>query len=308
MPSFESQEKTMLLSQRVAEDTRFLKINYDLGRRGPNFIIDMRLKIMRSTKIIVGTEFVEIDDLGACPNQEFSDGRPIGYVAGEMSKGELTKHNKDIDRRYALYIKYCKMPMPIITIESSKGMYLAEKIGEDRIRLTVITPQGEIMPTVMYIHMDKLGPTNNMVADFDHWFLSEMFMDAFAQNPKFKEVMAMIQGLHMAKFLDALLHFNVANSRIHKYCLTKREAAKIPKAMVPKYEYHIVDVWRERTTYHSLREVEEFTERNTEQRKAHFVIGHYKEISGKLWWWNPFVRNRKNADTVGVVIKDYRLH
>lgn len=298
----------MLLSQRIAEDPRFLKTGYDLGRKGPGFLVDMRLKIMMATKIIVGTEFVEIDKLGACPSETFSDGRPIGYVEGEITKGEKTKLNKDLDRRYALYIKYCRMPDKLIAMESSKGMYLAERMGSDRIRMSVITPQGIIMPTVMYIHMDKLGPTGNMAADVDYWFMSEMFEEAFEQRPDFKPVMMMINGLHMAKFLDALLQFNVANSRIHKYALTTREAAKIPKSMVAKYEYCIVDVWRERTTYHSLKDLEEFTERDTQERRAHLVIGHHKEINGKLWWWNPFVRNKKNAETEGVIIKDYVLH
>lgn len=109
---------------------------------------------------------------------------------------------------------------------------------------------------------------------------------------------------------EVLLFLNASNSRITKYQVKKKEMPKAPKPFLPKYEYRILDLYRTKTEYQSLEEVEEFltpSDKVKLQRRAHLVRGHFKTRNGKLFWWNAFLRNRKNIDSMGVVDKDYQL-
>lgn len=120
------------------------------------------------------------------------------------------------------------------------------------------------------------------------------------------EVTGLLVGMFVVFFT------NMSNVRIHTYRMRKGEISKaIPNSLLPKYEYRVLDLFRERESLESFDDVKAFasgSSRAVRDRRAHLVRGHFKRKGGKLFWWNAHVRNRHNADTVGVVEKDYRVN
>lgn len=119
---------------------------------------------------------------------------------------------------------------------------------------------------------------------------------------------------YVAAVIEALLYLNLANIGKHVYKPSKREMPNVPEVLHARYTYHIIDVFKERQDLTSLSQVVDFMRASesldsTEQalRRAHLVRGHFKRKGGKLYWWNPFVRNRKNIDTAGISDHGYKL-
>ncbi len=105
------------------------------------------------------------------------------------------------------------------------------------------------------------------------------------------------------------MFMNAVNSNVTEYKPHKSELKKIPKVLHPKFEYKILDIFRTREKYESLGDVLTSISKVEENRskRAHLVRGHFKTINGRLFWWNHFMRNRKNKEEVGYIKKDYYL-
>jgi carotenoid cleavage dioxygenase-like enzyme len=124
----------------------------------------------------------------------------------------------------------------------------------------------------------------------------------------------MLNSVQTAKVLtwlvcETLTFLNCKNVARHHYVPKKSENADLPAVLLPKFTYHVLDVFRERKEYVSMEEIRDhlWAPRTNRQSRATLVRGHFKNIRGTLWWWNAHMRNKKNATTVGVVVKDYNL-
>jgi hypothetical protein len=117
----------------------------------------------------------------------------------------------------------------------------------------------------------------------------------------------MLMGIFL---LEALLFMNVSNATLVKYMPSQKEITFVPPQHRDKYIYRILDITRSRKQYESIAQIEEDLKSATldkGMKRAHLVRGHFKRKNGKLFWWNPFMRNRNNAESVGKIDKDYRL-
>lgn len=78
----------------------------------------------------------------------------------------------------------------------------------------------------------------------------------------------------------------------------------------PQYIYRVLDIWRDRKQFVSLQDIKSFLSPPEEERRkqrAGLVRGHFKIRQTGLFWWDMFMRNSRNAQTVGVIDKDYSL-
>ena len=80
--------------------------------------------------------------------------------------------------------------------------------------------------------------------------------------------------------------------------------------ILKKFEYKIVDLFREKKGFGSMDDIQEFMRRasfTSSDRRAHIVEGHWKKIKGEFYWWSHHMRCRKNYHTLGFVDKQYEL-
>jgi hypothetical protein len=219
-----------------------------------------------------------------------------------------------------LFNKYSRLPFDSVVFENSKIAVLARKSSKDEklVSLTVISPVGAVIHYNFFIiyDRDQFFSEPGLVGNIEFARvlkrndLHEQVEMELLKDEGYAEEIRTLMTVMCYKVLDILLHFNVANVRIHKYTPTQKEMKHIPGRVQEKYVYHILDVFRERTIYHSLKDVEDRASDTVGgvQRKAHLVRGHFKEKKNGLFWWNPFMRNSKNRESVGYVDKDYQLH
>lgn len=110
---------------------------------------------------------------------------------------------------------------------------------------------------------------------------------------------------------EMLMFIHTKNITVHKYATRKKDfSSPVSKQLLAKFEYRILDIFRERESINNAKEIEDFMEnsfRFAEERRAHMVAGHWKTIKGQIYWWSDHMRCRKNIDDVGYVAKDYRI-
>ena len=85
---------------------------------------------------------------------------------------------------------------------------------------------------------------------------------------------------------------------------------KIPNVLLPKYEYHLLDLNRVDFELDSFECLHRFVASDgcgNRDGRAHMVSGHYKRRRTGLFWWSHHMRNERNIETRGFVDKDYNV-
>jgi hypothetical protein len=153
----------------------------------------------------------------------------------------------------------------------------------------------------------KPSVTSRLAVDPKHSVIKREALDGeFMMRAQINDVCKLLVAI-----FPLIMFANMHNVSIHRYQMKRGEISKaIPNPMLSKYEYRVIDLFREKTGFDSLGEIKEFFQnanRTLVDRRAHIVRGHFKEIRGKLYWWNSFMRNHHNRDTLGFVDKGYDI-
>lgn len=283
----------MLISQRIAKDVNFL------AKIGPVYttpFFDVRMRIINATKIISTHEFLNFDTNYA-ENLTQVMANSASSTLGE--KGELLR-------------QYAKMPFPSMFIENDTGGLLVEQTKAG-FSIIAVSKTGDIHPYTTVFSGFPEGSSIPLPTIEWHVQPGREVTDVMKMAGKVSSL------VHVYTAMDVMLFMNVKNITVHQYIPNKKENSMVPRPLLPKYVYRVLDVFRDVTRYESLEQIEgqlAITAVASADRKAHLVKGHFKEFKeglfgnpklAGLYWWNMFRRSRKNRDTVGEVEKDYCL-
>jgi hypothetical protein len=314
----------MLISQRIASDPRFLEspnAKYKHLFKHTSFA-DIRTKVINARKFIVGREMVNI--IGAGGKQMEVLWGLIGDGKTTLKEASDTTVGNAFTDRLVMYIKHARPPFPSMLVESDKGLILIEQApsedGKESVAFKTlsITGEGRCMPYWVYSGVVFSVFDGKEDVPFRdklryHFFESTENGCALAEGDLPDSTSDNLYSLGFAQVMmvmECMLFANVANTRTPVYNPTKRELKAIPKVLQPRFTYRVLDIFRDRKEYQSMEDVESLfnrSEESVQHRRAHLVRGHFKTIRGKLYWWNTFMRNRKNLESHGVVEKDYQL-
>jgi len=300
----------MFLSQAIAQNPKFLLPSSTSDTRS---IVDIRVKIMNAAKFVVGSDQLDLDNVNANSNS-----RAI----------EIIMNTDVLEERLAIYKQYSRLPFQSIFIENNKYGLLIEVMKNDVVIITPIIAGGAIIKhgvssshkqqlvghaVVSMIAIESTLVENSFVPIIQDGtlrlhFYHEKYQSVYKdEEQKFLHNQGCLYTL--LQVAEILLFLNVRNKKLNLYKLNKHESVKIPKPLVAKYEYHVLDVYHNHTVYQSAQDIEDVLfcdAAEAVRRRMHFVRGHFKAKKNGLFWWNPFMRNTKNAD-VGMVDKTYRL-
>jgi hypothetical protein len=315
----------MLISQKVAKNPNFLT---SLVKKPLVSTFDLRIQILHAAKFVVPNEMLNLG--------HFHDDALCRVVGKDFA--DLTE--EDMSSRREIYHLYGKLPYKLIMIENETGALLVEKksvdgkvnkLGESHLEtydtvITHIDKEGAVSPLRIAINTDASSLTNNsdklIPSSFGLYCTDaefDKYMELIYRQCARKGGDPMTRSLGLFKYMaqlfsamtfETLLFLNAKNTTIVTYQPSRKELANLPKNLLSNYEYKILDVFRTVKEFKSLNDVLHFASKEESEiqlRRAHFVRGHFKRRNGKLFWWNPFMRNRKNAGEVGFVDKDYNL-
>lgn len=317
----------MLISQMVATDPKFLNTHVkDLTFS----LFEVKVKIMNAVKFLVSPQLANFNSLGWINE---------GDVLGKKASPELFAVKRE------MYAKFGKLPYSAMFIENEEGGILVEKLSKkDYARydtdlmkpgyinkfdtvITIIRRTGLVVPWRILLSLD--GPDfREKVLDNDPFptglgaYGTEDEMQCAVDMTgalvmryeiekyyNYDTFMVKISSDAMLIMFEALMFMNAVNSNVIECKPRKDELKKIPKVLHPKFEYKILDIFRTKVKYDSLDDALTSISKVEENRnkRAHLVRGHFKTINGRLFWWNHFMRNRKNKEEVGYIKKDYYL-
>ncbi len=283
----------MLLSQRIAKDVSFLKLPQYL-KTAAQITFDMRMKIVRATKLVVGREFLDTD-------------RHLGQINTQIFGHEPSQD--EVQKRMALYARFSRLPWQTFLMENATGAVLVERVSDNTFDVSHILPTG-----VVFSYVPRVEMLEREIRVNTNWRLPESLMKATMREEgeweRYLKARNEVVFLQTIEVLETLLYVNTKNVVKHHYTPTKKENAAVPKPLLPYYSYYVLDVFHDRKSYQSLQEIQTDhcdPNREVQLRRAGLVRGHFKQRATGLFWWNDYVRNHKNRDTVGAVDKDYRL-
>ena len=282
----------MLLSQRISGDTKFIfnadGINVD--------IIDLRMRIINATKIVVAHEFLNF-------NADYID---------NLTQVFKNTSAKSFSAKADMYKQYSRMPFPSMFIENDTGGMLVEQTTNG-FTVRAISKNGMVHP---YLSSFNGWPVNGSIPLPE---ITYNFKKGRELNEEYVKPCKVGALIHTYVSMEVMLFMNVKNITVHQYAPTVKENNYVPKPLRPKYVYRVLDVFSEVVRYESLGQITDqliHTGKTAEQRRSSLVRGHFKEFKNGLfgnealaglYWWNIHRRNRRNRNTVGEVEKDYRL-
>jgi len=294
----------MLVSHMIARSEKGLKLQdiSQLGRKPYQpLAFEVRLQIMQASKFVVPTELINL---------------MVPYILAKEDKYWSDETQPDWENAIARYREFSKLPFDSVFLENMGGGYLVSRHPNAEnawIVRTVYNVDGvgaQLSPVRFAVYLNDVTEDNFTRTEIlgDKWVGS-----VNATPPKDAELSKRIRQITIWNIAETLLFLNVRNTVTHFYRPGKNELKDIVKPLHRFYDYRVIDIYRERIKYQRLDEIVEFAQDNDRANKgkahrAHMVRGHFKTKGGKLYWWNAFMRNRRNITTSGVVEKDYKLH
>ena len=285
----------MLISQRIAKDINFLKSVADY-KGSKDHLFRLRLDVIHSVKFIVGRELL---DLGVS-NKKFLD---------RLFDGK--KNEEQVQTKFSLYNNHCRLPFPGIVIENDTVLLLLIATKPLCWNVYTVEPDGRVSPAYLVI---ELGSGDNEIGVFVQYLIpEEAFVKLYGYDETMKKKKRLINNLSIlfVAVMEILLFMNAKNIKHVRYTPTKKENEPVPKVLQPKYTYHILDLFRQKKVYTSLQSIEDDLCRPrtaSTLRRAVLVRGHFKQRKTGLFFWDFHTRNKHNAETHGMVDKDYRIH
>ena len=279
----------MLVSQKIAASPTFLNSKVPCLYN----MFEFRGKIMKATKFVIPGELIDLS------------GTTKESIFKLLEINSVDQFSKAAEKKFPYYLQYCKMPFSSILLENDTAAYYLEETSDGHISFILIDgSKGTVHPVVnvAYWWLDESGAIKHKIT-----LLAD---PAMSKYEKALEQYSLRVGMYWLQISEILLFINTKNVTKHNYKPTQKELSKVPKNFRSFYDYHVLDIFHEVNGYTSLAGISEqllVSQKNVIERRAHLVRGHYKTLKTGLFWWSPHARCRKNAETIGVIEKDYQL-
>ena len=307
----------MLISQRIAASPYFLKEQGEFRTYdSDNFLSELRRDVIEAEKFL-------IDDYGMSEPDETSQPKTTRELEKEIFGG-FTKTART--KREQQYVQYARPPFPKMVLESNHRLFYISEAPPGHGPgwcLFAVTADGFVSPiqALSYyesneedrqrVRLVSYNPEYNRFMDFvaDELEANPDNEELLQQQRAFEDVLSTVR-LFQWVAAETLMLINCRNVRRVPYTPNQREMKGIPGAIQKQLKYTILDVFRERVEYTSLKDVSAhlWEPREGKKTRAHMVRGHFKNKKTGLFWWNHFMRNRKNRDESGEVKKTYVVY
>lgn len=208
-----------------------------------------------------------------------------------------------------LYRECAKPPYPVVFLEIfGHGVLVKQTVNGFTTKLILPNGTGGLVSSDVSINGDDIVVVMDPPMEY---------VTSVSTVAKFyggvDELIREVVGMLLAQtifVLRSLLFINTKNVTQHTVKPTRKELGeKVPKVMVPKYEFKVIDLVRCEPKELTLREFAAELTRAAANApgKTTMVRGHFKRRKTGVYWWNHFIRNGRNKTTVGEIVKDYRL-
>lgn len=272
-------------------------------------VFQLRQDIIKAAKIVVGLDIM---------NQHIQP-KALNVPEHVWGKKKVTEEYKQAKAEQ--YAFFARMPFSTIFIENWTGGHLVYR-NPDGVTWTQTTVMHVYDPGSNSDYAMSMGQdliVDPCRVDKDGFIWTESIPSAtFAEmitrrgNPEITRTMTRVQASEVA---ETLLFLNVKNLEPQRYKISKADAKAmkaVPKVFQPYCDYRVLDIYRRNAPIKSLddltqRVMQQHKDINRAESRAHLVRGHFKNLNGSLFWWNPFMRNRKRLETHGFADKDYQL-
>lgn len=302
----------MLISERIVKEKNFLWF--------PSTINDYPRKIdiidwySDLRKTVMGAEKFVIPDYMA------------GTFYGDGDKNILKKLVDDghtlteiTSSRSIQYAQFSVCPFPVITIENNNVCYVVKQ-KEDGFIVIIVDKNGLIIPVshgtdgifedetgkkgyniYMYFHVTEIA------RPFD--FLSNFNTTKYQNDREILEF-SRFSLVCLYCVFEILLYINAKNRRqVEVFAPIGQQKKNSKKAALQKgIVYKVLVLDKSKPTLVNTKDVANYIyspEEEHAKRRATYVRGHLKVRKTGTYWWNPFIRDAKNALTVGMVDKTY---
>ncbi|MNU19536.1 hypothetical protein D3C71_77650 [compost metagenome] len=297
--------KDMLISQRIVKDPDFMKLPGPQKTWG-SVLSEIRRDVLAGHKVLIG-------DYGLGRTEGISMAEARELLFGEDSRAAQ-------DKRDAVYSQFARPAFPIMVLESDSFVLIVHeyKGKVDQTTHEAIEPGGRafsvrsvdkfgIVATHRHVVIhNPSGKTRRFYLPETDWLKERSMLDENA-----KQLENLLRRVIIFGWIacDVLTLMNCRNIQQIAYKPSRRELAHLPKVLQPSFVYHMLNIQRTKKVYTSLDMLTDdaFTRETKTNAKAHVVRGHFKETKTGLFWWNSFLRNNKNRETVGFVDKVYRI-
>jgi len=283
----------MLLSQRIAKDPNWLRLASN-SKSCRQMAIDLRMKVIRAVKMIVPRELLDTDrDMAGLDRQIFGH----------------SPNQEESQRRLNLYSKFSRLPYPLLFVENHTGANLLELLPDGSFNCYTIMDTGLTLYFCTNVSLVEDGVNANT-----RWLIPKEEVEKAIGPERFSLYLELLETTSVASVIqlaEMLLYVNTKNVVQHHVTPSKRENQMVPKPLLPYHSYYVLDVFRDRKEYVRLEDViADLCDPNkpVQARRAGLVMGHFKKRATGLFWWNNYIRNARNAETHGVIDKDYEVH
>lgn len=305
----------MLISERIAADRTFLHFPKNLikGRLSKQF--NPWLQILRN-KIINSEKFVIPDYLGGSIQ---TTNEVIGrMVAAKSSKNDGITFLQEREHQYTLF---SKLPFDLTVIENNELCWLLEKY-KDHFSITIVHKNGDVNTVTLLI--EGVGKDQNVLNVFYVYYYSNLTGHVQPQSHFDKlelsthEISRFIctaqkhTKYNSVCVFEALLYINAKNRREVEVKVSQgfKKVSKRNRVVPvgPDLVYKVLVLDRTKPTLVTTDDISNYIYSPSEGhvgRRATYVRGHLKVRKTGTYWWNPFIRDAKNALTVGMVDKTY---
>ena len=304
----------MLITERIATDKRFLHFNAGLlgAFKAHPFAVwlkDFRQEILNSEKFII-PDYMS--------GSEETTRKFIGKII-DLKEIGTPEHLARLDQ----YVKFSKPCFKYMTIENNDICYAIEQTSFG-FAIILINKDGEVNP-IQTMTWKTVPSTNGMkMHEFLYNFLlgtketSVSEIDVFLKlresdniTDRYITYKHSVSLRGMLCVLEILLYINAKNRRevevkiplgVHKK--RKRKSDADQKGLI----YKVLVLDRTKPTLVTSKDISDYIyspEEEHAKRRATYVRGHLKVRKTGTYWWNPFIRDAKNALTVGMVDKTY---
>ena len=300
----------MLISERIVKEKNFLGFSsVDLMMYG-NPDMSTHLKNVKAA-IYEAEKFV-------IPDYLTGNGKVITNLLSNVFDKDgviASGHFERMDQ----YVKYSIPSFQFMTIENNQVCHFIEKTNVG-MAVSVINSNGVLNPITSF----TVGEYDSLPGKKMHaftWF-SEIEkqhhdMDFFDQVAKSTNPFAITLSTNhgasvvgMYCVLELLLYINAKNRRsVEVFTPVGQEKKNSKKIKEQKgILYKVLTLDKSKPSFVNTKDVSDYIYSPEEEhikRRATYVRGHLKVRKTGTYWWNPFIRDAKNALTVGMVDKTY---
>lgn len=213
--------------------------------------------------------------------------------------------------RLKLYRDYVRLPFKSVFLENDSGGILLESDDGVVIKGRVFSSKERKLEPYLFTF-----EPNKDDYDGEHPYRREIKLISALRTmpPDVAKSLSDFATWMCNAVCETILLINAVNTKKTKVALSFRERNSLQAMNRAMAEYHILDLYRTLGDDPTMFDAEVFSKMSRAKihqqspTKMHSVRGHFKRKKNGLFWWSPFVRCRKNKDTVGIIEKDYRLN